>query len=74
MGMCVCLCLCVCVRARLSLLATAQGNGRSTGPEVLCGPSGGPQCSICEALQESLTNSQPSEGTEPGLGEHLVCR
>ena len=50
-----------------------QGSGgRSTGPETVCGPSGGVQCSLCEALQESLTNRVPPEGSEGVLGEHLV--
>ena len=45
---------------------------RNNGPETVCGPSGGVQCSLCEALQESLTNRVPPEGSEGGLGEHLV--
>ena len=50
-----------------------QGSGsRSTSPETVCGPYGGVQCSLCEALQESLTNRVPPEGSEGGLGEHLV--
>jgi hypothetical protein len=42
-----------------------QSNARTAGPEALCGPSGGAQCSICEALQESVGNREQPDSAEP---------